>query len=249
MGFLEDFQASVEALPSMLHRNYSLMRELDKSLHGVQLENEQRCQQEIEDIKHGLESGSITYDPAKLKFSEEAMEEQKHCVRIADEKVALATQTYDLVDAHIQQLDQFMRKLEEIRQGKEAAAAVTAGTAVATTATPTVNAGATTADANPKSGRSGERGRGGRKKAKVPTEQSVPVPVPLPPIDLELPVDPNEPTYCLCNQVSYGEMVACDNPNCKIEWYHYGCVGVKEQPKGKWYCPNCIGFQKKRKGK
>jgi len=63
----------------------------------VQLENEQRCQQEIEDIKHGLESGSITYDPAKLKFSEEAIEEQKHCVRIADEKVALATQTYDLV--------------------------------------------------------------------------------------------------------------------------------------------------------
>ena len=63
---------------------------------GVQLENEQRCQQEIEDIKHGLESGSITYDPAKLKFSEEAIEEQKHCVRIADEKVALATQTYDL---------------------------------------------------------------------------------------------------------------------------------------------------------
>ncbi|XP_066358687.1 PHD finger protein ING1-like [Miscanthus floridulus] len=243
MGFLEDFQASVEALPSMLHRNYSLMRELDKSLQGVQLENEQRCQQEIEDIKHGLESGSITYDPAKLKFSEEAIEEQKHCVRIADEKVALATQTYDLVDAHIQQLDQFMRKLEEIRQEKEAAAAVTPGTAVATTATPTVNVGVTTSDATPKSGRSGERGRGGRKKFKVPTEQ------PVPPIDLELPVDPNEPTYCLCNQVSYGEMVACDNPNCKIEWYHYGCVGVKEQPKGKWYCPNCIGFQKKRKGK
>lgn len=63
----------------------------------MQLENEQRCQQEIEDIKHGLESGSITYDPVKLKFSDEAIEEQKHCVRIADEKVALATQTYDLV--------------------------------------------------------------------------------------------------------------------------------------------------------
>ncbi|KAL5648016.1 hypothetical protein ACJX0J_042371, partial [Zea mays] len=47
---------------------------------------------------------------------------------------------------------------------KEAAAAVITGTAVATTATPTVNAGATTADATPKSGRSGERGRGGRKK-------------------------------------------------------------------------------------
>ncbi|ONM06240.1 DNA-directed RNA polymerase [Zea mays] len=56
-----------------------------------------------------------------------------------------------------------VRQLSEVYE-KEAAAAVITGTAVATTATPTVNAGATTADATPKSGRSGERGRGGRKK-------------------------------------------------------------------------------------
>jgi inhibitor of growth protein 4 len=24
-------------------------------------------------------------------------------------------------------------------------------------------------------------------------------------------IDPNEPTYCICNQVSFGEMIACDN--------------------------------------
>lgn len=29
--------------------------------------------------------------------------------------------------------------------------------------------------------------------------------------DGEWTYDPNEPRYCLCNQVSYGEMVACDN--------------------------------------
>lgn len=34
-------------------------------------------------------------------------------------------------------------------------------------------------------------------------------------MDLDLPVDPNEPTYCFCNQVSFGEMVACDNPNVR----------------------------------
>ena len=26
-----------------------------------------------------------------------------------------------------------------------------------------------------------------------------------------MPVDPNEPTYCVCQQVSYGEMIGCDN--------------------------------------
>lgn len=28
---------------------------------------------------------------------------------------------------------------------------------------------------------------------------------------LDMPVDPNEPTYCVCQQVSYGEMIGCDN--------------------------------------
>ena len=28
---------------------------------------------------------------------------------------------------------------------------------------------------------------------------------------LDMPVDPNEPTYCTCHQVSYGEMIGCDN--------------------------------------
>lgn len=29
--------------------------------------------------------------------------------------------------------------------------------------------------------------------------------------DGEWSYDPNEPRYCICNQVSYGDMVACDN--------------------------------------
>lgn len=28
--------------------------------------------------------------------------------------------------------------------------------------------------------------------------------------------DPNEPRYCLCNQVSYGDMVGCDNDDVSI---------------------------------
>lgn len=61
-------------------------------------------------------------------------------------------------------------------------------------------------------------------------------------------VDPNEPRYCLCNQVSYGEMICCDNPTCSIEWFHYGCVGIAEAPKGKWFCPQCVA-QTRRKSR
>ncbi|XP_005100568.1 inhibitor of growth protein 3 [Aplysia californica] len=58
--------------------------------------------------------------------------------------------------------------------------------------------------------------------------------------------DPNEPRYCLCNQVSYGDMVGCDNNDCPIEWFHYGCVGLSQAPKGKWYCPQCTAAMKRR---
>ncbi|OCH95256.1 hypothetical protein OBBRIDRAFT_822978 [Obba rivulosa] len=55
----------------------------------------------------------------------------------------------------------------------------------------------------------------------------------------EMPIDPNEPRYCYCNQVSFGEMIACDNPECPREWFHLGCVGLKQAPKGKWFCRDC----------
>lgn len=58
--------------------------------------------------------------------------------------------------------------------------------------------------------------------------------------------DSDEQKYCYCNQVSYGEMIACDNEECDIEWFHYDCVGLKMPPKGKWYCEECT--QKKKKG-
>jgi hypothetical protein len=62
---------------------------------------------------------------------------------------------------------------------------------------------------------------------------------------LDMPVDPNEPTYCICHQVSYGEMIACDNPDCPIEWFHIGCMGLNSIPKGKWFCPKCQPARKK----
>jgi len=54
-------------------------------------------------------------------------------------------------------------------------------------------------------------------------------------------IDPDEPTYCLCDQVSYGDMVGCDNDLCPIEWFHFNCVQLTSKPKGKWYCPKCRG--------
>ncbi|KAL7666906.1 Chromatin modification-related protein [[Candida] zeylanoides] len=57
----------------------------------------------------------------------------------------------------------------------------------------------------------------------------------------------NEPTYCYCNQVSFGEMVGCDGDDCKREWFHLPCIGFKNPPKGKWYCDDCVAKMKKKR--
>ncbi|RRT46679.1 hypothetical protein B296_00052721 [Ensete ventricosum] len=90
-------------------------------------------------------------------------------------------------------------------------------------------------------------------------------------VDADQPIDPNEPTYCVCHQVSFGDMIACDNENSIIscqqlysclshllfhlvvfdpqceggEWFHYSCVGLTPETrfKGKWFCPTCRNQQ------
>lgn len=65
--------------------------------------------------------------------------------------------------------------------------------------------------------------------------------------------DDTQRKWCVCNEKSYGNMVACDNASvrtlqqtkcsqcsqCPYEWFHYQCVNIREPPKGRWYCPYC----------
>ena len=45
-------------------------------------------------------------------------------------------------------------------------------------------------------------------------------------------------TYCWCGGEDVVLMVARDNPNCPVEWFHFKCVGITRKPGGKWYCSN-----------
>ena len=49
---------------------------------------------------------------------------------------------------------------------------------------------------------------GGTKEKEA--SSAAPAHVPMPDLTSQ-PLDPNEPTYCLCQQVSFGEMIGCDN--------------------------------------
>jgi len=59
----------------------------------------------------------------------------------------------------------------------------------------------------------------------------------------------NEEVYCTCNRgEDEDDMVACDNKDCSIEWFHFFCVGIKSKPKGRWYCPECRKLPQFRMG-
>ena len=56
--------------------------------------------------------------------------------------------------------------------------------------------------------------------------------------------------YCKCKRESYGKMIQCDNPDCG-EWFHYECIGLKEnyEPKEEWFCSDKCRLKAKRRFK
>lgn len=51
----------------------------------------------------------------------------------------------------------------------------------------------------------------------------------------------NDKLYCYCQSPhdDVSEMIGCDAPDCRLEWFHFECVGIMIPPEGKWYCPEC----------
>eukprot|EP01050_Picozoa_sp_SAG11_P008355 SAG11_NODE_734_length_7466_cov_3.388625_2_plen_203_part_00 len=157
----------------------------------------------------------------KRHLWQQLSKEHKECRDIAEEKVSLAEQTYDMVDGHVRRLDDVLRNFEaELRQIDPERLAELKLAAVQTE--PFVAAGLSS-----------------RKRSNAIMNADG--------MHSDIPVDPNEPRYCYCRQVSFGEMVACDNADCEFEWFHYACVGLSAAPQGAWLCPTCAKHEARRK--
>ncbi|XP_059748008.1 inhibitor of growth protein 1 isoform X1 [Bos taurus] len=205
------------------------------------------------------------------RFKREADGAQKrralHCIQralirsqeLGDEKIQLVSQMVELVENRARQVDSHVELLEAQQEAADATGHSKAGQdkskneAIAQAEKPNNkrsrrqrnNENRENAANNhdhddvtsgtPKEKKAKASKKKKRSKAKAEREAS----------PADLPIDPNEPTYCLCNQVSYGEMIGCDNDECPIEWFHFSCVGLSHKPKGKWYCPKCRGESEK----
>lgn len=134
-------------------------------------------------------------------------------IKLSEEKMNRAQQIYDYIDMHIRKLDKDLKSFDaEIVKDRQKL-----GLPVLTTAAP--------------AGSQDQSKRSKRKEAAPPTAEEL--------YQAALAVaDESEPTYCICNRISFGEMIACEHPECPTEWFHFQCVGLtpENRPKGKLCC-------------
>ncbi|XP_012277875.1 uncharacterized protein LOC105698303 isoform X2 [Orussus abietinus] len=102
--------------------------------------------------------------------------------------------------------------------------------------TPTVAASASDTDEPPESSSDSSD----EEEASLPAPQPQPTRIPQTIGNAPLPErSDNVYCYCRCPYDEVSEMIACDGEDCRIEWFHFECVGIMVPPKGKWYCPDC----------
>ncbi|KAL0037993.1 hypothetical protein WJX79_008923 [Trebouxia sp. C0005] len=253
-AFLQNYVDSVTDLPAELSRCFLLIQELDQKSKTLQTQIEDRCRKHVLDhtaeyeAALGTESaakrtrlsskGSPTKESAleaKRASQSEALDRDvRQVINYADEKVAVAQQIYDYVDQRIRRLDKDLKAFDaeltkdRVRQGLPDDDPNAAAAALDSLFPDTLR-------------KNKNKKKGGQAAAAVSalvdagTANAIPA-----------AVDPSEPVYCYCQRVSFGEMIACDNEDCAIEWFHFECVGLtpENRPKGKWYCKECIQLKK-----
>lgn len=231
VSYLKEYVERVADLPAELQRRFAMIKDLESRAVKAQ-------QDVIDDLKQNHKRPRIRADAVDDVLS------------LTEEKIRVAGQIYDLVDRHIRALDEDLKSLEagnlpyreklgleenqkacevlglplgKENKGKAAAAPIV----------------------KPKK-------KKGRKKASEGHDLEGQAVAQNPGTAAKTgAVDESEPLYCSCHRISFGDMIACDNNECPIEWFHYECVGLTSVPKGKWYCPDCRPFMKAstKKGK
>ena len=62
-------------------------------------------------------------------------------------------------------------------------------------------------------------------------------------LEHESAADDEPELYCYCRAAEMEglPMIACDAPDCPIEWFHFSCVGITNEPDSdeEWYCDEC----------
>ncbi|XP_043953749.1 inhibitor of growth protein 2 [Gambusia affinis] len=250
VNYVEDYLECVESLPLDIQRNVSLLREIDAKY--------QEVLKEVDEVfeKYKGEQDSAQRKRLQIQLQRALILSQE----LGDEKIHVVTQMTELVENRSRQMDSHSLCLQEPSEAErlttERRSSIQESPAPERTSNrrPRRQRNSESRDSTHLSANGSlvddpvdelpvpppreKKSKSSKKKKRKSKQERDASPV-------DFTIDPNEPTYCLCEQVSYGEMIGCDNDQCHIEWFHFSCVGLTYKPKGKWYCPKCRGDNEK----
>ncbi|PKA51266.1 PHD finger protein ING2 [Apostasia shenzhenica] len=241
--FVDDYLEYSSTLAAELQRLLSTMRELDERAQGFISQARDQTKYILGLHSHYSQNVNNEDDDSEFeKMKKEIEANQENALSLCTEKVVLAKQAHDLIESHVKRLDEDLNQFaEDLKQGK-----IAPDEPAILPPLPLISRE--------------EKRRGGYitpqskriREKEWDRERDMDLELMPPPgsnkkavlavTDIDQPIDPNEPTYCVCHQVSFGDMIACDNENCEGgEWFHYSCVGLTPETrfKGKWFCPTC----------
>ncbi|KAL0970489.1 hypothetical protein UPYG_G00242760 [Umbra pygmaea] len=228
VSYVEDYLECVESLPLDIQRNVSLLREIDSKY--------QEVLKEVDDVyeRYKSEQDAAQRKRLQIQLQRALISSQE----LGDEKIHVVTQMTELVENRrpraVEPAPSTPAERSSARRPRRQRNSESRDSSHASGNGAAVDDPVDELPVQPRE----KRSKSAKKKKRKAKQERDASPV-------EFPIDPNEPTYCLCEQVSYGEMIGCDNDACPIEWFHFSCVGLTYKPKGKWFCPKCRGDSEK----
>eukprot|EP00039_Didymoeca_costata_P015745 m.272660 g.272660 ORF g.272660 m.272660 type:complete len:245 (-) comp16275_c7_seq1:5335-6069(-) len=244
MLYLDDFCESIETLPQDMKHDMSHLRSLDLRVQNAwdhfQKEFQKLCSQ----------APKIPQDALNKDFNK-LQKELNKAFEGADEKVQLAGQNHDIIERQLRRLDNEIEKFKSELETRTPG--ITSSLEQQSLALDDPSGAGQISETSKRKDSvrdsAGLRRMESLKKGGWQQDQSTVASVDTTTMGAgSFDFTQQDSTlYCICNGMSHGTMVGCENENCQNgEWFHLECVGLTEVPKGKWWCPACDPKRRKR---
>ena len=233
--FVNKFLELAEPLPRKLIRHLKLLKEVERISYNLNQSLKERREQYLEKLREKSLKRSITLKSIKSLY--------KEVLSLSDYKLELIKEIKYILE------NEFVEKLNPIiEEGKTELESNNKKITFEDTSSITTDTEANSKKfLNKKKNRSVKKSKEREKEKEKEKEKEN--------IHIENNVHNHKirdlkDVYCKCKRESYGKMIQCDNPDCG-EWFHYECIGLKEnyEPKEEWFCSDKCRLKAKRRFK
>ena len=233
--FVNKFLELAEPLPRKLIRHLKLLKEVERISYNLNKSLKERREQYLEKLREKSLKRSITLKSIKSLY--------KEVLSLSDYKLELIKEIKYILE------NEFVEKLNPIiEEGKTELESNNKKITFEDTSSITTDTEANSKKfLNKKKNRSVKKSKEREKEKEKEKEKEN--------IHIENNIHNHKirdlkDVYCKCKRESYGKMIQCDNPDCG-EWFHYECIGLKEnyEPKEEWFCSDKCRLKAKRRFK